>query len=133
MPIQTIQDSGEPFAVQLVTEALVVDEVIAAQKQLYLSPGHDARRPVLWDTRTVDVKSGFADILKMVEDSTELWQKMAGGRTAILVAKREHAMHAKLYKKLAEAMPRELQIFTSYGEAENWLNASVQSAAPNAS
>ena len=44
MPIETIQDSGEHFAVQRVTDALVVEEVLAAQKQLYLSPDHNAHR-----------------------------------------------------------------------------------------
>ncbi|MDA0272434.1 MAG: hypothetical protein O3C68_04170 [Proteobacteria bacterium] len=133
MPIETIQDSGEHFAVQRVTDALVVEEVLAAQKQLYLSPDHNAHRPVLWDTRAADIKTSFGDILKMVDGSTGLWQKMAGGRSAILVAEREHAMQGRLYKLLAAAMPRELQVFTSYHEAETWLNATVQSMAPNAS
>ena len=134
MPIETVHNPLESFDVQVVTTALVVEEVIAAQKRLYLNPDHDPARPVLWDTRGVDVKSGFSEILTMVEASTDLWNKMAGGKSAILVAKRAHAMPARLYKQLAEAMPRELQVFVSYDDAVNWLgDQKAHSPSPNAS
>ncbi|MBL6690304.1 MAG: hypothetical protein ISP91_07925 [Pseudomonadales bacterium] len=108
MPIETIIDPGQPFVTQKVTEALVATEVIHAQRELYLQPGYNPMRPVLWDTSRVDVKAGFSDILEMVEGSTELWSSMKGGKTAILVAEQQHLANARLYKKLAEAMPRDL-------------------------
>lgn len=124
MPIET-QTDHQTFVIQVVSEALIASEVIDAQRHLYLQPGYDPQRPVLWDTRTVDVKAGFSDILEMVEGSTELWAQMKGGKTAILVAERQHAMHARLYAKLAEAMPRELEVFTDYDAAVGWLDSTA--------
>ncbi len=125
MPVETIINSDQPFAIQRVTDALIAQEVIEAQRELYLTPGYDPQRPVLWDTSTVDVKTGFTDILEMVEGSTELWSRMKGGKTAILVAEPQHAANARLYKKLAEAMPRDLEVFIHYDEAVNWLSTDV--------
>ena len=85
MSIQTILDPQKPYLIQLVTDALLVNEVIEAQKRLYLDPAHNPQMPVLWDTTDVDVQSGFTEIFKMVEQSTDFWSNMAGGRTAILV------------------------------------------------
>lgn len=133
MPIETINVPGEPFAVQRVTNSLIVSEVIDAQKTLYLDPDHDARRPVLWDTRLVNVKSGFSEILAMVEKSTSLWSKMAGGRSAILVGQKKNAATARLYASLAQAMPRELSIFTSYEDAVAWLRFGDVGQTPKAS
>ncbi len=121
MPVSTTSNHNEPFDIQMVTRELIATEVIAAQRALYLAPDHDATRPVLWDARKVDVKSGFTEMLNMVEGSTDLWRKMAGGRSAILVAERAHAAYGRLYAQLAAAMPRELQVFTDYDEAVSWM------------
>lgn len=126
MPIETIIDPKQPFVTQKVTEALIASEVIHAQRDLYLQPGYDPMQPVLWDTSTVDVKAGFTDILEMVEGSTELWSRMKGGKTAILVAEQQHLANARLYKKLAEAMPRELEVFTEYDDAVRWLGINAR-------
>jgi hypothetical protein len=114
---------NEAFDIQLVTQELLVDEVIAAQKKLYLDAEHDSSRSVLWDARSAEVNSGITELLAMVEHSTDLWAKMSGGKTAILVSNAEHASTARTYRQLASAMPRELSVFTSYGEAINWLTA----------
>jgi hypothetical protein len=121
MPIKTINNANDPFAIQLVTEDLIVSEVIEAQMTLYLSPGHDPATPVLWDSRTVDIRCSFTEILKMVDDSTGLWAKMSGGKSAILVGETKHAATARLYVQLAAAMPRELSVFTSFEAASKWL------------
>lgn len=133
MPIETIINNEHPFAVQLVTRSLLADEVVAAQKNLYLAPGHDPSTPVLWDTRTVDVKASITDMLKMVDDSTDLWSQMVGGRTAILVGATKDVATARIYQQFASSMPRDLKIFTEYDEAVSWLLEAGQSAESNAS
>ncbi len=122
MPIETLCDLKSFFVTQKLTETLSAAEVIEAQRRLYLQPDYDPRRPVLWDTRKAEIKSGFSDILEMVEGSIELWARMQGGKSAILVAERQHAMIARMYKKLAEAMPRDLEVFTDYADAVRWLS-----------
>lgn len=130
MPVETIINSGHPFAIQRVTDALTTQEVIEAQRELYLTPGYDPETPVLWEINTVRVEIGFTDILEMVEGSTELWSRMKGSKTAILVAEPQDAANARLYKELAEAMPRELEVFIHYDDAISWLTAGV--SAPKA-
>ncbi len=139
MPIETVKDDQNPFVTQVVTVALVVEEVIDGMKRLYLDPDHEPSTPVLWDARQNDPTStGFSELFAMVDNSTEFWNKMSGGKTAILVAKHDHLPQARLYQSLAKAMPRELDVFDDYDEAVNWLTQPSQSdstsaAAPNAS
>lgn len=139
MPIETVKDDQHPFITQLVTVALVVEEVIEAMKRLYLDPDHDPSIPILWDGRQIDpTTAGFNELLKMVDDSTGFWNKMSGGRTAILVAEQSHLATARLYQSLASAMPREIEVFDDYGNAVHWLRQTEESeraseAAPKAS
>ena len=133
MTIEIIDDAKTPFVVQRVHNKLDAVEVVDSQKALYLNPEYDPTRPVLWDTRQADVQSVVSEIFKMVEHSTSLWGKMRGGRTAILVSKTEHLGFARLYVKLAAAMPRKLAIFMSYEEAIHWLLEDQVLSTPKAS
>jgi len=133
MSIEIIDDFKNPFVIQLVLDRLDAQEVVDSQRELYLSPDYDPTRPVLWDTRQVDVQSVSSDIFKMVEQSTSYWGKMAGGRTAILVSKSENLSFARLYVKLAAAMPRKLSVFLSYDDATQWLLEDQAVSTPKAS
>ncbi|MFT7219886.1 MAG: hypothetical protein ACI8Z1_001503 [Candidatus Azotimanducaceae bacterium] len=133
MSIEIIDDFEKPFVVQLVLDRLDVQEVVDSQRELYLSPDCDPTRPVLWDNRQVDVQPVASEIFKMVEQSTSFWAKMAGGRTAILVSKSENLSFARLYVKLAAAMPRKLKVFLSYDDATEWLLEDQVVSTPKAS
>lgn len=125
MPVETIQTAGEPFDRHVVLGSLSPDDVVETQRRYYASPDYDTSRPILWDVRGIQQRTDSQDIFKMVEDSTAFWSRMAGGRTAILVSGRGQLSGARLYMKLAEAMPRELRVFTSYDDAVDWLMAST--------
>lgn len=121
MPIETLCNENLPYDVQVIRGPLAPQEVIEAQRRLYLDPNRDMSRPVLWDSRRMKGDAPATDVFRMVDDSTELWSQMSGGRSAILVGGRNHVAPARLYAKLAEAIPRSLGIFTSYEEAVAWL------------
>lgn len=128
MPIQTVLDDPSGIIMQIVTSRLVTEEVITAQKDLYLSAGHDPCKAVLWDLRDGNPSAtNVSDIEKMVGRSISFWNKMSGGHTAILVSTGDDLSMGRMYKSLAAAMPRGIQVFDDYDKAIAWLQETTGS------
>ena len=122
MPIRTVLDDPSGIIMQIVTTSLLTQEVIKAQKDLYLSAGHDPNKAVLWDLREGNPSgTNHSEIEKMVHQSSGFWNKMSGGRTAILADCGDGIALGRMYKSLAAAMPRWIQVFHDYDEAIAWL------------
>ena len=122
MPIRTVLDDPSGIIMQIVTTSLITQEVIKAQKDLYLRAGHDPYQAVLWDLRDGNPSGiNHSEIEKMVHQSTGFWNKMSGGRTAILANSGDGIAIGRMYKSLAAAMPRWIQVFHDYDDAMAWL------------
>ena len=122
MPIRTVLDDPLGIIMQIVTNSLVTEEVVQAQKDLYLSAGHDPNTAVLWDLRKGNPSgTNHSEIEKMVHQSSGFWNKMSGGRTAILADSVDGIAVGRMYKSLAAAMPRWIRVFHSYDDAMAWL------------
>ncbi|MCH9651215.1 MAG: hypothetical protein K0U98_23525 [Deltaproteobacteria bacterium] len=123
MPIETTIDSVRGIVVQRVQGELDSNDVIEAQKRLYLDPDHDPALPVLWDTREGSASSmPFGEMENLVDRSEKLWENMGQGRTAILVASEADFGMGRMYQALADQMPRRLAVFYDYEEAIAWLS-----------
>lgn len=125
MPVETLQSQQQPFDTHVVVGSLSPNEVVEAQRRYFSNGETDTTRPILWDVRGIERRTDSQEIFKMVEDSTAFWSLMAGGKTAILVRGRGQLSGARLYMKLAEAMPRQLQVFTDYEDAVSWLTGNA--------
>lgn len=122
MPIRTVLDDPSGIIMQIVTTSLITQEVINAQRDLYLTAGHDPIKAVLWDLREGNpAGTNNSEIEKMVHQSSGFWNKMSGGRTAILANSGDGIAMGRMYKSLAAAMPRWIQVFHDYDEAIAWL------------
>ena len=109
MPIETTIDTNECFITHIITVSIRSDEIIKTIQNLYLDSNHDPARPTLWDARQVDTaRASFSDIFQMVEHFSDSWSALSGGKTAILVGDSQQMANARLFKTLANAMPREL-------------------------
>jgi hypothetical protein len=122
MPIRTVLDDPSGVILQIVTTSLNAREVIEAQKELYLSAGHDPNKAVLWDLREGNPSgTNHSEIEKMVHQSSGFWNKMSGGRTAILAGSVDGIKIGRMYKSLAAAMPRWIRVFDDHDTAIAWL------------
>lgn len=122
MPIDTILDRTLGIAVQRVTVELRGDEVIAAQTRLYGDPEHSPSTPVLWDAReAVVTRVVFEEMRDMAAKAEPLYERMAGGRTAILVGSQADFGMGRMYQSLSAGMPRDLRVFDDYDAALAWL------------
>ncbi len=123
MPINTYVDREYTMAVQKIEGDLVAREIVAAQRRLYVDLGFDPKCPCLWDAMNGRVASAVsADQLRgAAAGSEEIWEQMAGGKTAILVGRESDYGMGRMYELLAEKMPRELRVFRSKREAIEWL------------
>ena len=122
MGVKTTIDTKRGIAVQTVEGDLKIDDVIAAQKRLYLEPGHDPSMPVLWDARrSRAIMQTFNGLSEMVDKSRSFWDRMGQGRTAILVGSVADYGMGRMYAALADSMPREIRVFQDYDEAVAWL------------
>ncbi len=127
MPIRTVLDDPTGIVMFVVTGTPVGEEIIQAQKRLYLNSDHDPTTPLLFDARNADSAAlNFSEIERIVDRSTYYWNKMSGGRSAILVGTDDDQALGRMYKTLAAAMPRGIQVFGDYEEAVNWLQESRQ-------
>ena len=61
---------------------------MSAQRRLYVSMGVHPKLPCLWDATEGDVATSmdWTGMKFAVEGSEAIWERMRGGRTAILVA-----------------------------------------------
>ena len=122
MPIRTVLDDPSGIIIQIVTTSLIAQEIIEAQRELYLSSDHDPNKAVLLDMREGNPSStNHSEIEKMVHQSSGFWNKMSGGRTAILAGSVDGIAIGRMYKSLAAAMPRWIRVFHDYDDAMTWL------------
>ncbi len=127
MPIRTVLDDSTGVVMFVVTGTPVGDEIIQAQKELYLNSGHDPLTPLLFDARNANSAAlNFSEIERIVDRSTYYWNKMSGGRSAILVGTDDDQALGRMYKTLASAMPRGIQVFGDYDDAITWLQQPLQ-------
>jgi len=132
MPIETYQDPSTGLIIQRVVGDLVPQEVIAAQRRLYLEEKIDPRTPVLWDARnSTPSDRTFADMSEMASQSEDFWEAMQGGRTAIVTASKVDFGMGRMYETLADRMPREIQVFMDYQEAVEWLTGGTSADETN--
>jgi hypothetical protein len=122
MPIKTELDEELGIVVHTILGNLKTEEVLEAQRRVYLDEDHDPRMPVLWDAR-LGRSSGltYEDLRSLMERSRPLWDRMGPGRTAIVTGSRADFGMARMYESLAHEMPRDIVSFDDYEEAIEWL------------
>ncbi len=123
MAVSTRIDEERGLAIQEIRGDLSTDEILKAQHELYVELGFDPSNPCLWDATQGNVASAMSG-LEMQSAATrgsDLWDRMAGGRTAILVASEADYGMGRMYEQLAADMPRELGVFRDRDEALAWL------------
>ena len=123
MAVDTRIDEETGIAIQEIRGDLSADEILKAQEDLYLESGFDPSRPCLWDATNGNVAGAMsgAEMQGAANRSTTLWERMAGGRTAILVAREADFGMGRMYEQMAADMPRELRVFRDRDEAVAWL------------
>ena len=123
MAVRTYIDETMDMAVQEIRGDLTADEVLKAQHELYVELGFDPAKPCLWDATEGNVAGAMTggDMQGAARRSSALWERMAGGRTAILVARESDFGMGRMYEQLAAGMPRELGVFRDREEALVWL------------
>lgn len=123
MPVRTSIDESLGIAVNTVEGALTQDEILAAQHRLYVELGYDPDGRVLWDVRRGRIAESMTgiDIASAVKRSEPLWDRLSGGRSAILVARESDFGMARMYEQLAAEAPRDLHVFRDHDEAIAWL------------
>ena len=123
MTVATTIDEEFGIAVQTINGDLTSEDVVAAQRLLYDHMGFDPRKPCLWDSTNGNIATAmdFGDMQECVQRSKSMWEEMAGGKTAILVAGTPDFGMGRMYAQLAEKMPREIRVFEVRDEAIAWL------------
>lgn len=129
MTIRTYIDAEVGIAVQKLYGAMTAAEVVSAQRRLYVSMGVHPKLPCLWDVTEGDVATSmdWTGMKFAVEGSEAIWERMRGGRTAILVADEADFGMGRMYATLAENMPREIRVFYSRPDAIAWLTENAVS------
>lgn len=125
MPVRTYIDEALGMAIQEIHGNLSEAEIVKAQRELYVEMGFDARRPCLWDATDGLVAAAMSggEMQSAADRSQNLWRDMAGGRTAILVARDSDFGMGRMYEQMAAGMPREIRVFRDRAEAIAWLQA----------
>ena len=125
MTIRTYIDADVGIAVQKLSGAMTAVDVVDAQRNLYVAMGVHPKLPCLWDVTEGDVAAtmDWTGMKLAVEGSEAIWDRMRGGRTAILVADEADFGMGRMYATLAENMPREIRVFYSRPDAIAWLTA----------
>ena len=111
------------LGIQELLGQLTVADIVAAQRRLYIDLGFDPSGPCLWDATGGKVAPGMevGDMQQAVTHSEDLWERMSGGKTAILVGSEADFGMGRMYQQLASNMPREIRVFTARDEALHWL------------
>lgn len=111
------------IGVQEIVGSLRMEEVLTAQRKLYVDLDFDPSHPCLWDATQADVAGGMtgSEMQAAAERSEPLWKKMRGGKTAILVGNAADFGMGRMYEQIASKMPRTLRVFASRAEAMAWL------------
>jgi len=111
------------LAIQEIRGDLSVDEIVKAQQELYVGLGFDPAKPCLWDATHGNVAGAMtgSEMQQAASRGESLWGQMAGGRTAILVARDADFGMGRMYEQMAANMPRELGVFRDRDEALAWL------------
>ena len=123
MTVRTYIDDLTGIGVQQIIGALSMQEVVSAQRKLYVELGFDPANPCLWDATEGDVAGTMSasQMQAAAEQSEPLWAKMEGGKTAILVSNAADFGMGRMYEQIASNMPRSLRVFYSRAEAMAWL------------
>ena len=123
MAVETIIDEELGIAVQTIDGDLTLEDVVAAQRLLYVDMSFDPRKPCLWDSINGNIATAmdFGGMQESVQRSRSMWERMAGGKTAILVGRTSDFGMGRMYAQLAEKMPREIRVFEIRDEAIAWL------------
>lgn len=126
MAVKTYIDAELGIAVQKLSGALAAADVVEAQKRLYIEMGVHPKIPCLWDAVDGDVAAAMdsSGMRTAVGGGEEIWERMKGGRTAILVNDDADFGMGRMYAAMAESMPREIRVFYSKDEAVAWLTSS---------
>lgn len=123
MAVFTRIDDERGLAIQEIRGNLSTDEILKAQHELYVELEFDPMKPCLWDATQGNVAAAMSglEMQTAAKRGSELWERMAGGRTAILVAREADFGMGRMYEQLAADMPRELGVFRDRDEALFWL------------
>ena len=121
--VRTYIDEERGLAIQEIEGDLTEEDILAAQRRLYVEFDHDPSRPCLWDATRGNVASAMSGgaMASAAHRSEDLWDHMKGGRTAILVAKESDFGMGRMYEQMASGMPRALRVFRDREEAIAWL------------
>jgi len=116
-------DDEQGLAIQEIQGDLSTDEILKAQHHLYVELGFDPAKPCLWDATGGNVAAAMSglEMQSAASRGSALWDQMAGGRTAILVAREADFGMGRMYEQMAADMPRELGVFRDRDEAVAWL------------
>ncbi len=123
MAVFTRIDEERGLAVQEIHGDLSTDEILKAQHELYVERAFDPAKPCLWDATEGNVAAAMTgrEMQTAASRGSALWDRMAGGRTAILVARESDFGMGRMYELMASDMPRELKVFRDRDEALAWL------------
>ena len=122
MPVAAHIDPGARIVMFRCSGPLVLSEARKALDQMTSDPSFEPGIHALWDMRTASVGASaqeIPDILGMIQSR----RVESGGRyrVAILVEATPEIGVSTLMEKNAHAMPFDVRVFFSYGQAARWL------------
>ena len=118
MAVRTLIAERMDMAVPEIRGDLTADELLEAQQEPYIELELGLARPYLWNATEGNVAATMTggDMQPAATRSSVLWEKMAGGRTAILVARDSGFGMVRMLYKHAAGMPRKLGVFRDRDE-----------------